>query len=107
MHVFLRKSFFAAALLAASSLIIVPHASAQKTEKKSYTFRGVVQSVDAKAGRLTAANEKIEGWMDAMTMAYSVDKPDELQKVKAGDKIEATVYDGDYKLYNVKVVGQK
>jgi Cu/Ag efflux protein CusF len=101
----------AAVLLAASSLTILPQVSAQnagsKPEKKSYVFHGTVESVDAKAGRITVANEKIEGWMDAMTMGYSVDKPEDLQKVKAGDKIEATVYDGDYKLYNIKVVGQK
>jgi Cu/Ag efflux protein CusF len=40
-----------------------------------------------------------------MTMGYSVDKPDEVIKlVKAGDKITATVYDGDSVLYDVKVV---
>jgi|SRR5665213_854100 len=107
MNIVSRKFMLAAALLAASSLTIVPRVSAQKTDKKSYTFHGTVQSVDAKAGRVTVANEKIEGWMDAMTMGYAADKPEELQGVKAGDKIEATVYDGDYKLYNIKVVGQK
>jgi Cu/Ag efflux protein CusF len=75
--------------------------------KKSFTFHGVVESVDAKAGRVTVNNEKIEGWMDAMSMAYSVDKPDELQKVKPGDRIEATVYQDDYKLYYIKVIGRK
>jgi Cu/Ag efflux protein CusF len=102
-----RSIVFAAVVLGLSCLITMPPASAQNAGKKSYTFRGVVQSVDAKAGRLTVANEKIEGWMDAMTMGYAVDKPEELKGVKAGDKIEATVYDGDYKLYNIKVVGQK
>jgi len=29
--------------------------------------------------------EKLEGWMDAMTMSYPVDKPDVLKKVKVGD----------------------
>jgi Cu/Ag efflux protein CusF len=97
-----RSTVFAAVVLGLACLATMPPASAQNARKKSYTFRGVVQSVDAKAGRLTVANEKIEGWMDAMTMGYAVDKPE-----KAGDKIEATVYDGDYKLYNIKVVGQK
>jgi Cu/Ag efflux protein CusF len=102
-----RSIVFAAVVLGLSCLTMMPPASAQNAGKKSYTFRGVVQSVDAKAGRVTVANEKIEGWMDAMTMGYSADKPEELQGVKAGDKIEATVYDGDYKLYKIKVVGQK
>ena len=75
--------------------------------RKSYVFHGVVESVDAKAGRVTVNNEKIEGWMDAMTMAYSADKPEELAQLKPGDRIEATVYQDDYKLYNIKVVGKK
>jgi Cu/Ag efflux protein CusF len=77
------------------------------TAKKSFSFHGVVEGVDAKAGRVTVNNEKIEGWMDAMTMAYSVDKAADLEKVKPGDRIEATVYQDDYKLYNIKVVGRK
>jgi Cu/Ag efflux protein CusF len=75
--------------------------------KKSFTLRGVVEGVDAKAGRVTVNHEKVEGWMDAMTMAYAVDKPEELQKLKPGDRIEATVYQDEYKLYNIKVTGQK
>src|SRR5258708_11762811 len=79
----------------------------QKSDKKSFTLRGVVEGVDAKAGRLTVNHEKVEGWMAAMTMAYAVDKPADLEKVKVGDKIEATVYQDEYKLYDIKVTGKK
>jgi Cu/Ag efflux protein CusF len=72
--------------------------------KKSYTFHGKVTSVDAKTNKLTIDGEKVQGWMDAMTMAYSVDNPDVIKTIKTGDQIEATVYDGDYTLHNVKVV---
>lgn len=75
--------------------------------KKSFTLRGIVEGVDAKAGRLTVNHEKVEGWMGAMTIAYAVDKPEELEKLKPGDRIEATVYQDEYKLYNIKVTGQK
>jgi Cu/Ag efflux protein CusF len=81
--------------------------AAQKNQKKSFTLRGVVEGVDAKAGRLTVNHGKVEGWMDAMTMAYAVDKPEDLQKLKVGDRIEATVYQDEYKLYDIKVVAQK
>ena len=64
--------------------------------KKSHILRGKVESVDADARTLTVNHERVEGWMEAMTMTYSVDKPDVLKTIKAGDRIEATVYDGDY-----------
>ena len=44
--------------------------------------------------------------MGAMTMAYSVDKPEVLARLKAGDRIVAKVYDDDPKLYEVTVVPQ-
>lgn len=116
MHVFRLKLFSAVFALAAAfpalaqqidSTKVQAGSSAQKSEKKSFTLRGVVEGVDAKAGRLTVNHEKVEGWMDAMTMAYAVDKSEELQKLKVGDHIEATVYQDEYKLYNIKVTGQK
>ena len=80
-------------------------AGAQQKGKKEYAFRGKVEKVDASAKSLTVNHGAIEGWMGAMTMAYKVDKADEvLKKVKAGDEITAKVYDGDYMLYNVLVV---
>jgi len=69
---------------------------------KSHTLNGKVENVGA--DRLTVNHEKVEGYMDAMTMPYKVDKPDILKKVKVGDQIKATVYDGDYTLYDVEVV---
>jgi Cu/Ag efflux protein CusF len=48
--------------------------------------------------------EAVPGWMDAMAMGYAVDNPAVLKTIKVGDRIEATVYDGDYTLHNVKVV---
>jgi len=53
---------------------------------------------------LTVNGEKVEGWMAAMTMNYPVDSPDVLKKVKAGDQIMATVYQGDMTLHNVMVM---
>jgi Cu/Ag efflux protein CusF len=71
--------------------------------KKSYVFRGKVESIDAPSKSMTVDGAKVEGWMDAMTMKYEVDNADVLKTVKKGDTIEATVYEGDVKLYKVHV----
>jgi cobalt-zinc-cadmium efflux system outer membrane protein len=77
---------------------------AQQTSKKSFVFRGRVERVDQAGKRLTVTNEPIEGWMGTMTMGYAVDKDDILDRVKPGDQITATVYEGDFTLYNLQVV---
>jgi Cu/Ag efflux protein CusF len=89
--------FFAALLVASISF------GQKAAEKKSYVFHGKVESVDKAAKRLNVHNEPIEGWMGAMTMLYPVDDASILDKVKPGDQITATVYDGDYSLHNVKI----
>ena len=74
----------------------------QPAKGKSHMLQGKVESVSA--DRLTVNHGKIEGYMDAMTMPYKVDKPDILKKVKSGDQIKATVYDGDFTLYEIEVL---
>ena len=81
-----------------------PPQAAGAKPRVSHEFRGRVTA--AGEGRLTVRHGNIEGWMAAMTMAYEVDKPEVLTRIKAGDEIRATVYDGDPMLYNVEVVRQ-
>ena len=76
----------------------------QSAAKKSHMFHGKVEAVNANAKSLRVNGEKVEGWMEAMTMDYKVDDPAVLQKVKAGDQIMATVYDGDMVLHKVEVM---
>jgi ribosomal protein S1 len=70
-----------------------------KGKAKPLTFHGKVEAVTDKG--LTVNGEKVEGWMDAMTMTYPVDKAEVLKMVKVGDQIMATVYEGDTTLHNV------
>jgi Cu/Ag efflux protein CusF len=73
--------------------------------KKQFTFKGKVEKVDVANKTLSVKNEKVEGWMDSMTMNYAPDKEDSLKKLKPGDEITAKVYDGDYRtLYDIQVV---
>ncbi len=72
--------------------------------KKSYTFRGKIESMDAASKSMSINGEKVQGWMDAMTMKYEVDNADVFKAAKVGDTIEATVYEGDYKLYKAHIV---
>jgi protein SCO1/2 len=89
---------FALAVFAASLCL------GQAPEKKSYTFHGKVEAVDQSGKSLKVNGEKVEGWMNAMTMDYKVDDASVLKKVKPGDRIMATVYDGDMVLHKVMVM---
>jgi Cu/Ag efflux protein CusF len=94
-----RRTFTSAAMLAPLAALL--HAQGAK---KSFTFHGKVESIDPLSKSMTVDGDKVEGWMDAMSMKYQVDNADVFKAVKVGDTIEATVYDGDYKLYKVHVV---
>lgn len=85
-------------------LLLAALVNAQPKGKKSYVFKGTVESVDAGAKKLSVKNDNIEGWMGPMTMNYETDSPEVLKQLKPGDRIEATVYEGDYKLYKVHKV---
>jgi Cu/Ag efflux protein CusF len=41
---------------------------------------------------VTVRHQKIEGWMEAMTMDFPVREGEDLSKIKPGTHIRATVY---------------
>src|ERR1700690_30889 len=92
------------ATLALMCLLVTNGFSQEKAKEKakSYTFHGKVEAVTDKG--LTVNGEKVEGWMDAMTMTYKVDKPEVLKQIKVGDTIMATVYKGEITLHDVMVM---
>jgi Cu/Ag efflux protein CusF len=73
-------------------------------QKKSHILRGKVEAISEAGKNVTVNHEKVEGYMDAMTMPYKVDKVEVLKTLKVGDQIQATVYDFDYTLYDIQVV---
>jgi Cu/Ag efflux protein CusF len=68
-------------------------------------MRGVVVKVDPAAKAATIDAEKIDGWMEPMTMDYPIADAASLQKLKPGSKITATVdvRDLDYSLSNIQI----
>jgi protein SCO1 len=91
----------------AAALALTAVCVGQTPAKKALTFHGKVEAVNASDKSMTVNGEKVEGWMDAMTMSYKVDDPAVLKQVKPGDQISATVYEGDMSLHKVKVVSPK
>lgn len=94
-----RRTFAAATLVPLFAILLRAQGA-----KKTYTFHGKIESLDAASKSMTVNGDKVEGWMGAMTMKYEVDNADVFKTAKVGDSIEATVYEGDFKLYKVHVV---
>ena len=68
-------------------------ASSRGVTSKTYRGVGVVESVDAGKKTLKINHEKIEGYMDAMTMDFRTRNPAQLGELKPGDRIEFTIED--------------
>ena len=74
-----------------------PAASAPESSAppKEYQLVGEIVSVDRTAKKATIKHEKIEGYMAEMTMSYPIPDQADLDKIKEGDHITATVYDSE------------
>ena len=76
--------------------------------EKRYKLTGNVVSLDLKGQQATIKGDKIEGWMEAMTMEYPVKDKAEFAKLHPGDRIQATVVVGEssYRLTDIQVIGK-
>jgi Cu/Ag efflux protein CusF len=57
----------------------------------AHPLRGQVVRVNAREQVVTIRHEKIDGWMDAMTMEFPVTDEPVFQALHAGDRVTATV----------------
>lgn len=78
-------------------------------QTKRYTMTGTIKEVDMANKSALIDHDKIGDWMEAMTMDYPIKPDSELAKIKAGDRITATVVvqDKSYYVTDIKVVPAK
>ena len=60
-------------------------------ELKRYELKGKIVKIEAASKRIEVAHEKIEGFMDAMTMPFAVKDDTNFDKLQVGDPITATL----------------
>jgi dolichyl-phosphate beta-glucosyltransferase len=82
-----------AALLIALAFIF--SACHKPPPEKLYQMRGAIVSIDIPSKIAVIHNEKIEGWMESMTMEFPVHDPALLKGLAPGDHIIATVHVND------------
>lgn len=90
-----RTVFLALAMLA----LVGPQAAAQtsnqssKERTKYYCGKGEIVSLDEDRMAATIKHERIEGYMEAMTMRFKVEDGDVLKEVSRGDRVRFTFKD--------------
>jgi protein SCO1/2 len=96
--------FFAAGILAV--VLISCGGSKPAAPAKEYKLDGVIVRLDAQVRTAVIKHQKIEGWMEAMTMEFPVREPKEFEKLAPGKHITATVYvtDDGYWIGNIAVL---
>ena len=81
--------------LAVILLLLLLAGCAKEAPVHRYALRGEVLKVDARAHTATIKHEKIDDWMEAMTMEFPIKDPKELAALQPGEHITATVFVSD------------
>ena len=79
----------------------------QQTKTQRYVLTGTVQSIDVPNHQVVVDGDAVPGYMDAMSMPYSVPDEKALKALTVGDVIRAdiVVQGDDAHLENIKVTG--
>ena len=59
---------------------------------KQYKLHGEIVRLDSQGNLAIIRHQKIEGWMEAMTMTFPVRSPQDFAGLHANDCIDATVF---------------
>ena len=74
-------------------LLLLPILGAcAKKNVERYQLKGEVLSLDEKSKLAQIKHEKIDGWMEAMTMEFPVPNEKDFETLAKGRKVWATVY---------------
>jgi protein SCO1 len=79
----------------------------QKSKTQRYVLTGTVQSIDVPNHDVVVDGDDVPGYMDAMSMPYSVPDEKALKALNVGDIIRAdiVVHGDDAHLENIQVTG--
>lgn len=69
-----------------------PLAETSKEQPKQYQLHGEVMRLDPQGKTATINAQKIEGWMEAMSMEYPVKDARDFSKLQPNECIDATVF---------------
>ena len=89
-------------------LLMILVSCSHESGQKKYNIAGDVLAVDSSAGQITLRHGEVPGFMEAMTMPYTVKDRDALQKLRVGDHIKAEIVvskDGAW-LENVRITAR-
>ena len=100
-----RAILFTAALLAGCAKRKEPSFDYGEA-KKHYPIKGQILRLKPDLRVAVIKHEKIEGWMEAMTMEFPVPSPEEFAKLKVGMTITATVEVNDLYYWLVAIQPQ-
>lgn len=70
---------------------VAPAPASVDNKPLSYQLRGIIHSVHLQPPVVAVSHENIPGYMEAMTMNFSLKDVSLLKKLKPGDRIEATL----------------
>jgi len=77
-------------LVAALGVALGAIAVAPPTSAESYASRGVVKSFGRNRAYVNIAHEKIDGYMEAMTMSFTPRAPEQIAGLAEGDAVRFT-----------------